>query len=114
MFLLRQDCSIIISPITITHPSLCIKPTYTIDTALVQERSLVFSRDGIPGTYIHLQRVADRESNETRVDGSLGEHGKDGGEEYDDVADHLETHGQPAVGDAAGVVALLVGVHTPL
>lgn len=62
----------------------------------------------------YLQRVADGEAHEAGVDGVAAEHGEQRREEDDEVADHLQADGQPAVGHAAGVVARLVVVHSAL
>lgn len=62
----------------------------------------------------YLQSVADGETDKAGVDGVAAEHGEHGREEYDQVTDHLEPHGQPAVGDAARVVATLVVVDAAL
>lgn len=60
---------------------------------------------------MYLQSIADREPNETRADILAAEYSEQCSEKYDKVANHLQSHCQPAVRDAAWVVTRLVMVH---
>lgn len=62
----------------------------------------------------YLQGITDGETDEPGADRVPIEDGKDRREEYNEVADHLEAHRQPAIGDAARVVTRLVMIHEAL
>jgi hypothetical protein len=59
----------------------------------------------------HIEPIAEGEAHQARLNGAPGENSKEAGKQDEQVADDLQSHGEPTVGHHRGVIADLVLVH---